>query len=291
MIKLLKKIKRALKNSQNYIQKAIAKNINHLYHQSPYNKLMAELDGKADFEKYQPYSLYRKEFEQKIRELSRWFAYFKLHGTLYHLNRSKEGLKFREAFINYTGLNSRMRFSLEILEKYFTNAKEVYLTEHDTNYHKSLQSLGKYNLTTSIYKHGDELHQDMTGLTYADNSFDLCMSFEDLEHIPDYQAVIKELYRVTKPGGHVLLSAPFILENDHTLVRATTNSAGEIIHLLPPEYHGDPVLPQGILCYYYFGWDLLDVFRDAGFSSVKVVTGYDIDKMILDTLLFIVAEK
>ncbi len=44
--------------------------------------------------------------------------------------------------------------------------------------------------------------QDAACLTYADNSFDLCMTYKDLEHIPDYKAVISELYRVTKPGGH-----------------------------------------------------------------------------------------
>ncbi|HTH82799.1 MAG TPA: methyltransferase domain-containing protein [Mucilaginibacter sp.] len=289
MIKLLKRIKRNLRKIQTAIQKSLAKDIDHLYQDSPYNKLMAELDNKKDFEKYQEYTTFRKAFEAKVLKLNS--PYVRLFGKLYHFNRYKNLFSLREACTDDTRLNSRMRFSLEIVKQYFSKAKSVYLTEHDTNYHKNLAALGKFDITTSIYKPGEALHQDLTALTYADNTFDLCMSFEDLEHIPDYKAVISELYRVTKPGGHVLLSAPFILENDKTITRATINDKGEITYLLPAEYHGDPVIPQGILCYYHFGWDLPERFRDAGFKSVKVVTGYDIDQLILDTLLFIVAEK
>ncbi|WP_171972582.1 methyltransferase domain-containing protein [Mucilaginibacter polytrichastri] len=38
--------------------------------------------------------------------------------------------------------------------------------------------------------------------------FDLCLSFEDLEHIPDYKQAVSELYRVTKTGGHVFFEYP-----------------------------------------------------------------------------------
>ena len=36
---------------------------------------------------------------------------------------------------------------------------------------------------------------------------------------------------------------------------------GTISHLLPPEYHADP------LCFYHFGWDLLDALRSLGFRD------------------------
>ncbi|MEO8887658.1 MAG: class I SAM-dependent methyltransferase, partial [Mucilaginibacter sp.] len=288
--KLLKRIKRSIRIVQRRLQKAFPKHIDHLYEDSPYNKLMTRLDKKEDFENYQQYTRFRKSFEERLLKLTNT-GYVSMFGKLYYLNRFKDLFSLREACMDNTGLNSRMRFSLEIINQYFQHAKKVYLTEHDTAYHKELAKTNQYDLVTSVYDSGDVLHQDMTKLTYNDNSFDLCLSFEDLEHIPDYKSVIKELHRVTKPGGNVLLSTPFIMENDKTIVRATINKNGEVTHLLVPEYHGDPVLPLGILCYYHFGWSLLDDFRDAGFSSVKVVTGYDINKLMLDTLLFIVAEK
>jgi len=288
---MIKRIKQVIRKGQSFVLKVFARNIDHLHEDSPYNKLMAELEKREDYVNYQQHTQFRKAFEKKILKIANTFSYVRMFGTLYHFNRFKKLFSLREACTDHTGLNSRMRFSLKIINQYFRGAKKIYLTEHNTPYHKKFKNSKQYDLVTSIYKPGDVLHQDLTKLTYPDNSFDLCLSFEDLEHIPDYQTVIKELYRVTKPGGSVLLSAPFILENDRTITRATINEKGEITHLLTPEYHGDPVLPLGILCYYHFGWDLLDSFRDAGFKSVKVVTGYDIDKLILDTLLFIVAEK
>jgi SAM-dependent methyltransferase len=287
---MIKKLKKTIRKSQSLVQKAFARNIDYLYKDSPYNKLMAELEKKEDYQKYQPYTKFRKDFEQQILKFTN-AAYVKMFGTLYWLNKYKGNFSFREACTDNRILNSRMRFSLDIIAQYFSEAEKIYLTEHGTSYHKNLANSRQMDLVTSIYKPGDILHQDLTKLTFPDNTFDLCLSFEDLEHIPDYKAVIKELYRVTQSGGHVLLSTPFILENDKTITRATINEKGEMTHLLTPEYHGDPVLPQGILCYYHFGWDLLESFRDAGFSSVKIVTGYDINKLILDTLLFVVAEK
>jgi SAM-dependent methyltransferase len=286
MINLLK---RTARKSLNAIQKSLAKNIDYLYTESPYKKLVAELNKKDDFAQYKPYTKFRDEFERKVLALNT--AYVKLAGTTYHLNAFKGNLSLREASTDDSGLNSRMRFCLAIIKQYFSKAKKVYLAEHDTLFHQILSSETGFDLTTSYYKPGAPLHQDLTGLTYPDNSFDLSLSFEDLEHIPDYKKAVAELYRVTKTGGYVLLSTPFIIENDETLVRATINSGGEITHLLEPEYHGDPVIPQGILCFYHFGWDLLDDFRAAGFSDVKIITGYDTGKMILGMQLFIMAQK
>lgn len=250
---------------------------------------MAELNNKDDFAKYEPYTKFRDGFESKILELNA--KYVKLASITYHLNAFKDVMSLREASTDDSGLNSRMRFCLSIIKKYFSGAKKVYLSEHDTLFHKILSAETSFDLTTSYYKPGAALHQDLTALTYSDNSFDLSLSFEDLEHIPDYKKAIAELYRVTKPGGHMLLSTPFVIENDKTLVRATINKDGEITHLLEPEYHGDPVIPQGILCFYHFGWDLLDDFRTAGFSDVKIITGYDTGKMMLGLQLFIMAQK
>ncbi len=68
-----------------------------------------------------------------------------------------------------------------------------------------------------------------------------------------------------------MLSAPFMIGSDQTLVRAVIDKDGSIKHLLDPEYHGDPINGDGILCFYHFGWDLLDKIRDSGFSLVSVL--------------------
>lgn len=49
---------------------------------------------------------------------------------------------------------------------------------------------------------------DITGLDYAENSFDLICAFDVLEHIEDDSRALKELSRVCRPGGSILLTVP-----------------------------------------------------------------------------------
>lgn len=45
-------------------------------------------------------------------------------------------------------------------------------------------------------------------LPFADESFDLTICMEGLKHVPDIEVAMKELTRVTKPGGYILLTIP-----------------------------------------------------------------------------------
>lgn len=108
--------------------------------------------------------------------------------------------------------------------------------------------------------------EDVTALSFADASLDAIGCFDVLEHVPDYHRALAEFARVLRPGGDLFLTVPFLDNTQQTLVRARINAAGNIEHLLPPEIHGDP-LSDGVLCYYHFGWDLLDAARRAGFTD------------------------
>ncbi len=47
-------------------------------------------------------------------------------------------------------------------------------------------------------------------LPFVDNSFDAAICFNTLEHIYDAPAVLEEMFRVVKPGGHVHVMVPFM---------------------------------------------------------------------------------
>lgn len=49
---------------------------------------------------------------------------------------------------------------------------------------------------------------DATCLALKNNSFDVVVSFETLEHIPEYKKYLKETYRVLKPNGPFIVSTP-----------------------------------------------------------------------------------
>lgn len=49
---------------------------------------------------------------------------------------------------------------------------------------------------------------DAQKLPFADSSFDLVISCETIEHVPDAQSALREMYRVTRPGGRLFLTTP-----------------------------------------------------------------------------------
>ena len=60
--------------------------------------------------------------------------------------------------------------------------------------------------------HGDRIERtDVVqgiALPYEDNSFDLVVSMDVIEHVPETHAWLRELLRVVRPGGHVFLTTP-----------------------------------------------------------------------------------
>ena len=63
-------------------------------------------------------------------------------------------------------------------------------------------------------------------LRFPDDRFDLVVSFDVLEHIPDVEAHVREVRRVLRPGGHYLLQTPnkwtnlpFSIVRDRSLAR------------------------------------------------------------------------
>jgi SAM-dependent methyltransferase len=108
--------------------------------------------------------------------------------------------------------------------------------------------------------------EDVTRLTFPEGYFDAVLSFDVLEHVPDYRQALREFYRVLAPGGQALISVPFTFL-DQTVTRAELDREGKIRHLLEPLYHGDPLSDQGVLCYYEYGLEFLQELRGAGFQE------------------------
>jgi SAM-dependent methyltransferase len=121
------------------------------------------------------------------------------------------------------------------------------------------------------------VHEDATALSHPDGRFNALLSFDVLEHIPDYHAALREFARVLQPGGIAILTAPFLDNAQDTRIRARHLADGTLEHVLPPEYHGDPMVNgHQILCYQDFGWDILDALRSAGFRDAQTVSMWDL---------------
>jgi len=178
-----------------------------------------------------------------------------------------------------------MRAVVDFLHNKTTIPKDakIYLAERITPTYNALRSLYK-NLTTSEYvspdlspgtthwiKHARAKvrHEDLTRLSFDNDSFDVAITQDVFEHIPDYEKSFTELHRVLKSSGILIFTVPFFYDNEQTCVRARRHSTGDIEHILPAEIHGNPTNNEGALCFQNFGWDLLDSIRKAGFSQAN----------------------
>lgn len=62
------------------------------------------------------------------------------------------------------------------------------------------------------------------------------------------------------------MSIPFT-QSKKTVQRAIMKN-GVIKHLLPEQYHGDPLSgKKGSLVFYGFGWDFFDICKESGFTD------------------------
>ena len=115
-------------------------------------------------------------------------------------------------------------------------------------------------------------HEDLLALSFATDSFDGILSFNVLEHVGDSTVSFRECLRVLKPGGKMIFTVPFMVNMETDMVRAVLRPDGTVEHLLPPEYHGNPIDPEGgSLCFRYFGWRMLDDLRAIGFEDVRAM--------------------
>jgi SAM-dependent methyltransferase len=100
-------------------------------------------------------------------------------------------------------------------------------------------------------------NEDLQRLTFSDEQFDLFISLDVLEHIPEPELSIKEIWRTLKFGGIMLCTFPVRKQQvDAMDYRAKFNDDGSVTHLKEPEYHGNPIDSKGALVTVDYGYDI-----------------------------------
>ncbi len=131
-------------------------------------------------------------------------------------------------------------------------------------------------LPPAIARHTCNLNQS---LPLPDNRFDLVTSLEGIEHVENQFHLLRELSRVLKPGGHLILSTPNICSLEERLNFLVRGSFYRFISRAEIEKCGSGFDHQNLINYV----ELRQVMDWTGFRIVRV----EKDRAKLKQILFL----
>jgi SAM-dependent methyltransferase len=106
--------------------------------------------------------------------------------------------------------------------------------------------------------------EDLTRLTYPSGSFDLVLTSETLEHVPNLGRGLAEIGRVLVPGGWHIFTVPWLPGVERTYARAIARPDGTMEHHAVEICH--PGGDVGYPVFTEFGADFPEILYRAGFD-------------------------
>jgi glycosyltransferase involved in cell wall biosynthesis/GT2 family glycosyltransferase/SAM-dependent methyltransferase len=113
--------------------------------------------------------------------------------------------------------------------------------------------------------------EDLEKQTFPNESFDIVVTQDVMEHIFDAEAAFRDIHRTLKPGGAHIFTTPLINKTKQTQQWAKRLPDGTIVHLHPAEYHGNPMSSEGSLVTWHWGFDILDHIQRANAGAAEMI--------------------
>ncbi|MHB8881380.1 MAG: class I SAM-dependent methyltransferase [Thermodesulfovibrionales bacterium] len=133
--------------------------------------------------------------------------------------------------------------------------------------------------------------EDLEAMTFPDESFDLVISQDVMEHVFAPAKAFAEIARILKPGGAHLFSVPLVNKERPSEAWAIKDSRGAIVHLQQPEYHSNPVDEKGSLVTMHWGYDISDYISTNSGLTTTITTIDDISMGIRAEYIEILVSK
>ena len=228
----------------------------HTYIQSEmdiFKELRDKNDFIGNFKTKKDFEVFCSEHEQSFRhdmvlgmfartQFSKKVQTYKYHGFCSICNKAVDFICYPNYFgTQIEGLlcpdcrqNVRLRMMYNAVLATYRKGMRVYASEYVTGFFQRLQKVIPDVIGSEFLAPDDERrktirHEDVTKLSFEDESLDLYISNDVLEHVFDYKAAFKEAYRVLAPGGKFLFHAPFHCHNEKTEIRAKLDGGGDNI--------------------------------------------------------------
>ena len=105
------------------------------------------------------------------------------------------------------------------------------------------------------------LKNDITNISYGDDMCDMILCSHVLEHIPNHLLALKELFRVLKPDGILLIMLPINNDTSKKTHEDLTYTAEQRLNIYGIEDH-----------YRLYGNDTTDILSSVGFNVVEEIS-------------------
>jgi SAM-dependent methyltransferase len=129
--------------------------------------------------------------------------------------------------------------------------------------HLVLKKIKKLDYSEYAPKDKKIRHEDLQQLSFKDATFDLVLTSDTLEHVPDYVKALGEIRRVMKPGAYHIFTIPIIFSRKtRRRIRLTPDGFEQT---MDPSYHGAGEA-DNLVCT-EFGIDFLKELKKLGFST------------------------
>lgn len=117
-------------------------------------------------------------------------------------------------------------------------------------------------------------NENLERQTFAAEAFDLVITQDVMEHVFRPDLAFAEIARTLKPGGMHVYTTPLVYGFSPSRRRARMVD-GEIVHELPPVYHGNPIDPDGSLVTVDWGYDIAGYDREHSGLDVIILNQRD----------------
>lgn len=120
--------------------------------------------------------------------------------------------------------------------------------------------------------------------TFPDESFDIVVTQDVLEHVFEPERAFEEIARTLVPDGLHIATVPLVRGDGPSARRAHRTRDGRVEHLVTPEYHGNPIDSEGSLVTFDWGRDIAARMDRQGFFSTQIYEPHDARLGILGSL-------
>jgi SAM-dependent methyltransferase len=152
----------------------------------------------------------------------------------------------------------------------------------------------QYDIGTPFGTNHPELgyrSENLEAQTFADELFDIVITQDVFEHLFHPDLAIREIARTLRMGGAHICTVPIVRKTWPSRRRAAIAADGSILHLLDPEYHGNPIDPKGSLVTVDWGYDITTYMSEKSGLASSLFVIDDLSRGVRAELIEVVVNR